>query len=126
MPQYQVKLEKFQGPLDLLLQLIEAEELPISEVALSAVTEQYVKHLHSIEEKNPDELADFLLVASKLLLIKSRILLPEINFGAEEDGMSLEEQVRLYREYAVASREVHKMIGKHRFVFSRERILRQV
>ncbi len=122
MPQYQVKLEKFQGPLDLLLRLIEAEELPISEVAISAVTEQYVEYLKEIEEKNPEELADFLLVASKLLLIKSRVLLPEIGLGAEEDGMSLEEQLRLYREYAVASKEVHKLIGKHRFAFSRERV----
>lgn len=121
MTPYQVKLQKFQGPLDLLLQLIEAEELLINEVALSSVTEQYVQHLRGIEEKNPEELADFLLVAAKLLLIKSRVLLPEIDLGQEDDGMSLEEQLRLYREYAVASREVHKLIGRHRFAFSRER-----
>ncbi len=118
---YRIKLEKFEGPLDLLLQLIEAEELPITEVSLANVTEQYVNHLRSIEEKNPEELADFLLIAAKLLLIKSRILLPALDLGVDEDGMSLEEQLKLYREYAAASREVGKMIGKHRFAWGRER-----
>lgn len=105
----------------MLLQLIESEELPISEIALAAVTEQYVSYLKKIEDKNPEEMADFLLVASKLLLIKSRVLLPEVDLGLDEDGMSLEEQLRLYREYAVLSKEIHKIIGRHRFAWSREK-----
>lgn len=118
---YKVKLEKFEGPLDLLLQLIESEELPISEIALASVMEQYVSYLKKIEDKNPEEMADFLLVASKLLLIKSRVLLPEVDLGLAEDGMSLEEQLRLYREYAVASKEIHKIIGRHKFAWAREK-----
>lgn len=122
---YKVKLEKFEGPLDLLLQLIESEDLPITEVSLAKVTEQYVEHLQTLEQKNPDELADFLVVAAKLLLIKSRVLLPALEVGLEEDGFSLEDQLKLYREYAAASRRVGQFISKHRFAFAREKALFQ-
>lgn len=122
---YKVKLEKFEGPLDLLLQLIESEDFPITEVSLAKVTEQYVEHLQTLEQKNPDELADFLVVAAKLLLIKSRVLLPALEVGLEEDGFSLEDQLKLYREYAAASRRVGQFISKHRFAFAREKALFQ-
>lgn len=122
---YKIKLDKFEGPLDLLLQLIESEDLPITEVSLAKVTEQYVEHLQTLEQKNPDELADFLVVAAKLLLIKSRVLLPVLEVGLEEDGFSLEDQLKLYREYAAASRRVGQFISKHRFAFAREKALFQ-
>lgn len=118
---YKVRLEKFEGPLDLLLSLIEAEELPITEVSLARVTEQYVTHLKTIEEKNPEELADFLLVAAKLLLIKSRVLLPSLDVGLDEEGMSLQDQLKLYKEYAEASKIIHKIILRHRFTYPRQK-----
>lgn len=122
---YKIKLDKFEGPLDLLLQLIESEDLPITEVSLAKVTEQYVEYLQTLEQKNPDELADFLVVAAKLLLIKSRVLLPALEVDLEEDGFSLEDQLKLYREYAAASRRVGQFISKHRFAFAREKALFQ-
>lgn len=122
---YKIKLDKFEGPFDLLLQLIEAEDLPITEVSLAKVTEQYVEYLQTLEQKNPDELADFLVVAAKLLLIKSRVLLPALEVDIEEDGFSLEDQLKLYREYATASRRVGQFISKHRFAFAREKALFQ-
>ncbi|MBI2098877.1 segregation/condensation protein A [Candidatus Uhrbacteria bacterium] len=118
---YKVRLEKFEGPLDLLLQLIESEELPITEVSLAEVAEQYVAHLQAIEEKNPEELADFLLVAAKLLLIKSRVLLPSLDLNLEEDGISLEDQLKLYKEYAQASKTVQAIIGKRAFSWPRQK-----
>jgi len=118
---YKIKLEKFEGPLDLLLQLIEANEMPITEVSLASVTEQYVFHIKNISDKNPEELADFLLIASKLLLIKSRTLIPSMDLGMEEDGISLEDQLKLYKEYAEASKMVHGIIIKHAFTYPRER-----
>lgn len=122
---YKIKLDKFEGPLDLLLQLIESEDLPITEVSLAKITEQYVEHLRTLEQKNPDELADFLVVAAKLLLIKSRVLLPALEVDLEEDGFNLEDQLKLYREYAVASRRVGQFISQHRFAFAREKALFQ-
>jgi segregation and condensation protein A len=76
-PTYHVSLPVYEGPLDLLLHLIERQELDITQVSLAQVTNQYLEHLAQISERNPDNLADFLVVAAKLLLIKSRVLLPQ-------------------------------------------------
>lgn len=101
------KLEQFSGPLDLLLNLIEQQKLDISELSLSEVTEQYLEYLEKLEEKNPEELADFLLIAARLLLLKSRKLLPQLA-SEEEQGPSLEEQLRLYQVFRQASRKINK------------------
>lgn len=114
---HQFKIEKFEGPLDLLLQLIEQEELTISEVSLAKVTEQYLEHITHAPVP-PDELADFLLIASKLLLIKSKTLLPDLN--VPDEGPSLADQLRMYREYVEASKEILVMIKRKRFAFPRE------
>jgi len=106
---YEIRLEKFQGPLDLLLQLIEQQELDITEVSLAQVTDQYLKYLDKVEVLNPEEVADFLVVASKLLLIKSRLLLPNLNLGGEEEAKELEQQLKLYREYLEAGRVIDKL-----------------
>jgi segregation and condensation protein A len=74
---YQVKLPIFEGPLDLLLYLIEREELDITAVSLAAVTEQYITYMSLLENLIVDQLADFLVIAAKLILIKSRLLLPQ-------------------------------------------------
>lgn len=74
---YAVTLPLFQGPLDLLLQLIEKQELDINEISLMTVTDQYLQTIEQMQEIEPDALADFLVVASRLLYIKSRSLLPQ-------------------------------------------------
>lgn len=112
------KLEQFEGPLDLLLRMIEEEKMDVTQVALSKVTDQFIQYLTGIEEKRPEELADFLVVASKLLLIKSRVLLPQIVL--EEDGSDLEKQLRIYKEYLEASKILHKIILKKPFEYTRE------
>ncbi len=101
------QLEQFSGPLDLLLSLIDEEKLDISEVSLSAVTEQYLNYLNQIENRKPEELADFLLIAARLLLLKSKKLLPQMDIE-EEGGSSLEEQLRLYKVFIEASRKIHQ------------------
>lgn len=101
-----VTLEKFNGPLDLLLELIEAEKMAITEVSLSAVTEQFFNYLQGLEETNPEELADFLVVASRLVYLKSRQLLPYVYPPEEDEGALLAEQLKLYKKYADASRYV--------------------
>src|SRR3989344_5914455 len=104
---YSLKLEKFEGPLDLLLQLIERQELNITEVSLAAVTEQYLVYLSEHNDIAHEDLADFLVVAAKLLLLKSRLLLPELFVDDEEEaGTSLAEQLAVYRLYVKAS---HKL-----------------
>ncbi len=116
---HQFKIERFEGPLDLLLQLIEREELPITEVSLAEVTDQYVEQLEHARVP-PEELADFLVIAAKLLYIKSRLLVPSLPLEAEE-GISLEEQLRMYKEYVEASKGIEERLQAKRFSFSRER-----
>ena len=79
------KVHTFEGPLDLLLQLIEEEKLPINEIAIASVTEQFLEHLKRVETKQPEILADFLVVAAKLLVIKSHALLPTLELPPEEE-----------------------------------------
>lgn len=81
---YQLTLPTFEGPLDLLLHLIEREELDITNIALVAVTDQYMAYLHSGEQINIDALADFIAIGAKLLLLKSRALLPRPPAGETE------------------------------------------
>lgn len=95
---YRIKIEKFEGPLDLLLELIEKEKMDITEVSLSKVADQYLQYLEKAEEINPANLADFLSVAAKLILLKSKALLPEIEIE-EEDEESIEDLKLRLQEY---------------------------
>lgn len=115
---YQIKLEKFEGPLDLLLKFIEEKKLDISQVSLAKITEDYLNFLKN-SEIQPQELVDFLVVAAKLILIKSQILLPTLVFEQEE-ATELERQLKIYREFLVASKKIHKIILRRNFSFSRE------
>jgi segregation and condensation protein A len=97
---YLVKLEVFEGPLDLLLHLIEKQELDITKVSLAAVTDQYLEYIQHLERISAENLADFLVVAAKLLLIKSRALLPAPPAAEREEEEDLgEELARQLREY---------------------------
>jgi segregation and condensation protein A len=114
-----VKLNQFEGPLDLLLQLIEKNELDISTLALSDITEQYLGTLERVQQLHPDELADFLVVAAKLLYIKSKVLLPQLVL-AEDEGISLEDQLRLYKTFVTAAEGVKKLFRKRHVMYGRE------
>jgi segregation and condensation protein A len=99
---YKVQTPVYEGPLDLLLSLIERAELDITSVSLAAVTDQYLEHLRSAENQLPDEISSFLVIAAKLVQIKSEALLPrppEREAGEEDPGISLVEQLKLYKRY---------------------------
>lgn len=100
--QYEIQLPVFEGPLGLLLQLIEREELDITTVALARVTDQYLVYLEELEQRQVKELADFIVVAAKLLLIKSLSLLSrpsEMSPEAEEAGDELVRQLQEYKRF---------------------------
>lgn len=104
MPLHHIDLPVFAGPLDLLLRLIEREELDVTTVALARVTDQYLEHLAAIEPGDLKELADFLVVAAKLVLIKSAALLPgrarsHPDEEAKDVGDDLVRQLELYRQF---------------------------
>jgi len=106
-PSYQVALPVFEGPLDLLLHLIEREELDITQVSLAQITNQYLEYLAQLSERDPDNLADFLVVAAKLLLIKSRVLLPQrpASLGPDDEdvGQDLVQQLIEYKRFKEAA-----------------------
>jgi len=97
--QYAVRLSVFEGPLDLLLRLIEQEELDITTIALAQVTDQYLAYLAELEQRQVKELADFLAVAARLVLIKSLALLSRPSEMAPEAKEVGDELVRRLQEY---------------------------
>ncbi len=115
-----VKFEKFEGPLPLLLHLIEKEELDITQISLARIADQFVTYIRGDNNILPEEMADFLVVAAKLLLIKSKALLPYLYPEEEEDIKELEAQLKMYKEFLDAAKVVEKLIGKKKFMFARE------
>jgi segregation and condensation protein A len=105
---YTFQLPAFEGPLDLLLKLIEREELDITEIALAQVADQYLTHVRAIGAPDPSALSSFLVMAARLLLIKSRALLPRPPTRAEagepvDDAAELARQLREYQRYKQAA-----------------------
>jgi segregation and condensation protein A len=120
---HKVEIKNFQGPLDLLLQLIEQEKLEITEVSLADVTDQFIQHVNVQENIDPHELADFLVVAAKLLYIKSKVLLPSLFADAEEGGeTSLKNQLEVYKRYIAASKGLHYLYRNKHYSFARTKI----
>jgi len=100
---YKITTDVFEGPLDLLLQLIENAELDITKVSLARVTDQYLKHLHDLVQRDPVEVSAFLVIAAKLVYIKSSILLPSTQDEGEETeediGDQLTRQLIEYKQF---------------------------
>jgi segregation and condensation protein A len=105
---YPVSLPIFDGPIELLLHLIERQELDITEVSLVAITDQYLRTIEALQEIEPEALADFLVVAARLLYIKSRGLLPQPEVEEEEEKQSeaLLQQLLDYRRFKAAADEL--------------------
>lgn len=113
-------MEKFEGPLGLLLKLIEKEEMDITQISLAKIADQFVEYLRTAKDINPEEMADFLVVASRLLLIKSKALLPYLYPEEEEEVEELERQLRMYKEFLEAVKKIEAKLGKNKFMFARE------
>src|ERR1700694_3835502 len=84
---YKIHLDAYDGPLDLLLDLIKKQEIDIHNIPIAKITGQYLEYLHKLEELDIDVSADFIYMAATLILIKSKILLPPDPLaGPEEQG----------------------------------------
>lgn len=105
---YAVHLPLFEGPIDLLLHLIERQELDITEISLMAITDQYLRAMEELQEIEPGALADFLEVAARLLYIKSRGLLPRPPQDETEEDPSdaLIQQLLEYRQFKTVANEL--------------------
>ena len=115
---YQVKLEAFEGPLDLLLHLINRLEIDIYDIPMAELTQQYIEHLQAMRVLQLDELSEYLVLAATLLEIKSKMLLPvhegevfddELDYDMEEDPrdelVARLIEYRKYKEAAISLKE---------------------
>ena len=101
---YQFRLPSFEGPLDVLLRLIERDQLAISEISLLAVFDQFLAHLDALEADAPEAIAEFVMVAGRLSVLKSRALLPRPAKPLEEpDEIDLVRQLEDYRAVKAAA-----------------------
>lgn len=118
---FTVKLEQFEGPLDLLLELIEKQKLEITQISLAKVTDGYLEHLKQNIDISSENLADFLVVAARLILIKSKALLPVLELTQEEEDSitELQERLALYKKFKEISELLGARFGKRQFSFSR-------
>lgn len=112
-----VKLEKFEGPLDLLLELIEKEKLDVTEISLSKVTDQYLKKISELDPRIYD-VTEFMVIAARLIYLKSRALLPDV--GTEEEEQELEdlkERLETYKKYKDAAKEFGNILERNQRSF---------
>ena len=118
---YKVSTEVYEGPLDLLLDLIVKSELDITRLALAAVTDQYLAHLADLQQNSAVEVSGFLVIAAKLVQIKSEALLPrppEREEGEEDPAESLARQLKIYRAVKTTSKWLHnrEAEGLHAYI----------
>ena len=123
---FQVQLEMYEGPLDLLLHLIKKNELSITDIPIAVITEQYLATLDVMHSLNLDIASEFLVMAATLIYIKSKMLLPpgEVEEEDEEDEeeISREELIRRlleYQKFKEAALELEQQERLHRDVFAR-------
>jgi len=118
---YEIKTQQFTGPLDLLLQLVEKNNFEITEISLAEVTQDYLAHINNQDLVAPESLADFLVIAATLLLIKSKTLLPVLVLEPEEEEeiMDLEQRLQLYKQYKEKGKEIEQLWQKKYYLYTR-------
>ena len=115
------KTKHFEGPLDLLLSLIEQRQLDITKISLAEVTEQFLHYLKTLEKIDPTVLADYLSIAAKLLVIKSKAILPGLEVEKEEEDsvLDLEAQLILYRQFKEVAKFLKQLDNKRKQSWTR-------
>lgn len=106
-----VKARDFEGPLELLLELIEEHKLSVNEVSLSTISDEYIRYIETIGVRDRESLSQFISIAATLMLIKSRTLLPSLALTEEEEGNidELEQRLRAYAEVKEASKKIENL-----------------
>ena len=125
MEQYTIKMENFEGPLDLLCQLIEKNKMDIFDIKIAVITDQYMDYLKEMQKMNLDITSEFIVMASKLIYLKSKSLLPTLSDDEEEgeefDLVKLLLDYKRYKEYTTTLKERIETYGK-RFPKPQEKI----
>ncbi|MEY2484739.1 MAG: segregation and condensation protein [Verrucomicrobiota bacterium] len=122
---YKVKLDVFEGPLDLLLFLIKRDEIDIYDISLERITRQYLEYLQAFKELNIDLAGEFVVMAANLIYLKSRSLLPVDQQTPEEDAdeddprWDLIRQLIEYKKFKEAAAELHQRAVEQERIFAR-------
>jgi segregation and condensation protein A len=122
---YKVKLEIFEGPLDLLLYLIKQDEIDIYEISLERITSQYLEYLQAFQELNIDIAGEFIVMAANLIYLKSRSLLPLDQQPPDEDAAEddprwdLIRQLIEYKKFKEAAGQLHTLALEQERIFAR-------
>lgn len=113
--QFEIKQEAFNGPIEVLLDLIEKRKLFVNDISLASITDDFISHIQT-QGMHPDQTADFLTVAATLILIKARSLLPNIELTPEENESigDLEQRIALYQIINKSSSDIIKLFDKKR------------
>jgi segregation and condensation protein A len=124
---FAVTTKVFEGPLSLLLDLIEKRKLLINEISLSQVTNDFLDFVSILEQKDLHKITEFLAIASTLILIKSKSLLPDIDLGTEEktEIEDLELRLKLLQIFKHASKGIKELFGKQP-TYSRLQVKKQI
>jgi len=122
---YEIVLDSFSGPLDLLLHLIQKNEIDIHDIPMATVTEQYLAYLHAMEELSLDIASEFVVMAATLLAIKSRMLLPVPTVAEDDQPVAdpreeLVQQLLEYQRYKHSASQLKELSLLQSHVFSRE------
>src|SRR4030081_1286688 len=123
---YKVKLEIFEGPLDLLLYLIKRDEIDIYEISIERITRQYLEYLQTFKELNIDLAGEFVAMAANLIYLKSRSLLPVDQQPPEEDAeeddprWELIRQLIEYKKFKEAAVDLHLRQLEQERIFTRD------
>ncbi|MDP3899856.1 MAG: segregation/condensation protein A [bacterium] len=113
--------EQFSGPLDLLLEMIQEQKLDITEISLAQIADQYITYIENNKQIDPEEMANFLVIASRLLLIKSKTLLPYLIQDEEEDEIAdFANQLKIYKDFLDASKVIKDMWAQRNYMRARE------
>ena len=115
---FNISNQEFKGPLGVLLNMIEDEKLDITAISLSKIADEYIEYVKLSPEIDPEELADFLVIAAKLLWLKSKALLPYLDTDDEESVDDLEKQLKMYKEFADASLKIYDILKQKNYLFS--------
>jgi len=121
---FTIQTEAYQGPFELLLDLIEARKLLVNDLALASITEDFIQHVRAQEAFPVEETANFIQIAATLLLIKSKSLIPDLMLSEEEntDVEDLKRRLAAYEKVREASRELLRIFGKTMMLPAGERL----
>jgi segregation and condensation protein A len=113
-PVFSVKTDSFEGPLELLIELVEKRKLLINNISLAEVTDEYMSRVRDMQEQSLPHTAQFVALAATLLLIKSKSLLPTLDLSGEEEASigDLEERLKRYQIYRQIGAGLQEQFGK--------------